>query len=895
MCAGIKDAVAVLQSSDSKRVITERREQQDVAVAFMFPGQGAQYVNMGLSLYREEPLFRANVDVCSELLALELGVDVRTVLYPDPTQTETAQHRITETYITQPALFVIEYALAQLWMKWGIQPAAVIGHSLGEYVAACVAGVLSRDDALMLVAKRARLMQEMEGGAMLAVLLPERELEPLLSSDLAVAAVNSPLLTVVSGPYLAVENLRTKLGERGVESRDIRTSHAFHSAMMDPVLGSFAEFVSHVKISPPRIPWISCLSGDWIDTIQATDANYWTEQLRRTVRFAAGVEKLLAGPATALLEVGPGSALSAFVKQHPNRSAEHVVLTSLHHSHDSELELNAMLQSLGQLWIAGAQVNWPSVHKETTHRRISLPTYPFERKRYWIDPPKPSFTSFPERIGDEPDNGKLALLQDDRRSAIADPKEEQMRLAHTGISSTGGKARILETLKNIMHDLSGIDPASIDGSSTFVELGFDSLLMTRLVAEMKKRFGVRVLLRRLFEDLTTIEQIASHLAQEAPSRFVPPAEASTPTCATETIPAQPAPTASGEVSGNFAEMGLLLQRQLELVKQHVDILSRQIPGATSATSDGRGGKRSLRLADAPKTFGRRVRAFGPFKPVKGAQTAPLSNAQQKYIKKFITGYNERTRGSKSHAERYRTCLSDPRTVAGFRREWKEAVYPVVSRSSRGCRIIDVDGNEYLDILMGFGAHLFGHSPPFLREALGYALDTDISLGPQSVLAGEAAELFCRLTGAGRMTYAQGGSEAVLGALRIARTVTGKDRIAMFYGSYHGRVDCVVARPTVINGKIHAVPQVPGIPRHMVSDVLILDYGDPASVEIIRNFADELAAVIVEPVQSRNPSNQPRDFLHQLRAVTEQHDMALVFDEIVTGFRTIRAVHRPGLE
>ena len=305
----------------------------------------------------------------------------------------------------------------------------------------------------------------------------------------------------------------------------------------------------------------------------------------------------------------------------------------------------------------------------------------------------------------------------------------------------------------------------------------------------------------------------------------------------------------------------------------------------SAISDGGGGERSVRLADAPKTFGRSVKGFGPFKPVKRAQTTPLSNAQQKYINEFITGYNERTRSSKSHAERYRAWLSDPRTVAGFRREWKEAVYPIVSQSSQGCRIVDADGNEYIDILMGFGAHLFGHSPAFLRKALANAVDTDISLGPQSVLAGEAAELLCRMTGAGRMTYAQGGSEAVLGALRIARTVTGKDRIAMFSGSYHGRVDCVVVRPTVINGKIHAVPQVPGIPDHMVSDVLVLDYGDPASVEIIRNFADELAAVIVEPVQSRNPSNQPREFLHQLRAVTEQHNIALVFDEIITGFRT----------
>ena len=387
ICYDINDAVTALQSPQSKRVITEHRERRDASVAFMFPGQGGQYVDMGRALYETEPIFRTNVDECAEVLKSELGLDIRSILYPEPSQTMAGEKKITETLIAQPALFVVEYALSQLWLDWAIEPQAVIGHSLGEYVAACVCGVMSRDDALRLVAGRARLMQQLPEGAMLAVRLPAKDLEPLLSEPLAVAAYNAPSLTVVSGPKEAIQSLQSQLRGSHTGTRLISTSHAFHSQMMDSILEPFVELVTTVKLSSPQIPWVSCLTGDWITSAQATDPGYWTRQLREPVRFMDAVQKLFMDPHRILLEIGPGTTLSTFAKQHPDKSADHVELASFQQPHDVSNEMQSMLQSLGRLWIGGKKVAWPRVHGGVLRQRLHLPTYPFEPKRFWIEPP----------------------------------------------------------------------------------------------------------------------------------------------------------------------------------------------------------------------------------------------------------------------------------------------------------------------------------------------------------------------------------------------------------------------------------------------------------------------------------------------------------------------------
>ncbi|WP_255992364.1 acyltransferase domain-containing protein, partial [Chitinolyticbacter albus] len=274
-------------------------------VVFLFPGQGAQYAGMAQGLYQEEPVFRDQVDrLCSGIVGA-LGEDLRHSLFPAAGEEAAAQERLQQTWLTQPALFVIEYALAQLLQHWGIVPAAMIGHSVGEYVAAAVAGVLRPEDALALVVERGRLMQQCAPGGMLAVPLSEAELAGELVDGLTLAAQNAPQLSVVSGPHAALDQLVTRLEVRGIEGRRLKTSHAFHSAMMEPILAAFRERVAATPRAVARIPYLSNLTGDWIEPSQTASPDYWAQQLRQAVRFSAGAERLLAAePEAVLLEVG---------------------------------------------------------------------------------------------------------------------------------------------------------------------------------------------------------------------------------------------------------------------------------------------------------------------------------------------------------------------------------------------------------------------------------------------------------------------------------------------------------------------------------------------------------------------------------------------------------------
>lgn len=386
VCQSIEDAVTALESSDPQQVLTQFQESCNRPIVFMFPGQGAQYANMGRELYQTEPIFKEQIDNCAHLLKPHLELDLRDILYPTDAQTTAATEQLKQTSITQPALFVIEYALAQLWMAWGMRPHSMIGHSVGEYVAACLAGVFSLKDALALVAIRGQLMQQLPPSAMLSVSLPEPEIQPFLRENLSIGAINGPSTCVVSGSAEAVDELHNRLTEQGISCRKLHTSHAFHSPMMNPILEEFTAQVKKVSLHPPQIPFISNVTGTWITAAQATDPSYWAKHLRQTVRFSRGIGELLKQPNSLLLEVGPGRTLSTFAKQHKANNA--VVLSTLRHPQEQQSDVEFLLKTLGKLWLAGIQVNWSGFYANEQRQRIPLPTYPFERQRYWIEPPK---------------------------------------------------------------------------------------------------------------------------------------------------------------------------------------------------------------------------------------------------------------------------------------------------------------------------------------------------------------------------------------------------------------------------------------------------------------------------------------------------------------------------
>ncbi|MBE9190287.1 SDR family NAD(P)-dependent oxidoreductase [Gloeocapsopsis crepidinum LEGE 06123] len=377
VCQSISDAVSALKAKEPQKVLPPTEAN---SITFMFPGQGSQYVNMARELY-EYKQFQEEVDRCCLILKPHLGLDLRSIIYPR--ELEKAAIQLKQTSLAQPALFVIEYALAKLWMSWGIVPQAAIGHSIGEYVAACLAGVISIEDTLALVAWRGKLMQQMPAGAMLSVALSEAELKPLLHENLSLAASNAPNLCVVSGNFKSVDAFEEKLISLGVNCRRLHTSHAFHSQMMEPVLEPFIKQLKNIKLNSPQIPFISNLTGTWITAEQATDVNYWAQHLRHTVLFNAGILTLLQEENRIFLEVGAGRTLSTLVKQH--QSLQQLVLPSLRHPQEEKSDIACLLHTLGQLWLAGVEINWSGFYSSEKRHRLPLPTYPFERQRYWID------------------------------------------------------------------------------------------------------------------------------------------------------------------------------------------------------------------------------------------------------------------------------------------------------------------------------------------------------------------------------------------------------------------------------------------------------------------------------------------------------------------------------
>lgn len=860
------------------------RHFENPAVVFCFPGQGVQSVGMGRKLYETEPIFRQHLDRCDTILTPLLGESLLNILYPAET-TEAAQARLNQTLYAQPAIFAFEYALAQLWLSWGIRPAAMVGHSIGEYVAACLSGVFSLEDALQLVSARCHLMQDLPGGSMLAVRKDEQTIAHLIDADLDLAAVNGPQLCVVSGPHAAIEAFAAKLDKEKISHRKLATSHAFHSKMVEPALLPFAEAVRKITFHPPAIPYVSTLTGNWMTAEEVAQPEYWTRQLRHTVRFADALRELAKTPERIFLEVGPAETLIQLIRQTTGTGNNApAILASLAGTRDGVPEDKSILQALGSLWTLGATPNWQAFHEGYSRKRVLLPTYPFERKRHWIEQPQQQvLQTIPEA---QLLNTTPAVTAPRISSAEAEPVST--------LTTITQDATMLAEVKALLADLSGMDMAEAEPDASFLELGFDSLFLTQLTQALQGKYQVKLTFRQIMESFPTLGTLASHLEANVAPALRAPATAVVATPAPVQAPAVSqsiaVPAISGDQTSSYASLfASQLQAVTGLINQQLEILRGQsvsVPATVTIPATQAAPVTTAATTSATQSQTEEIKpakpVFTPFKPLQRGDAGGLNIVQENYLKNFLHSYNARTRTSKEYTQQYRSIFADGRVVSGFNAQTKEIVYPIVVDRAKGAYLWDKDGNRYIDILNGYGAILYGHSPDFIVEAVHKQLDIGFAIGPQTELAGECASLIRDLTGVDRVTFCNTGSEAVMGAMRLARTVTGRNLVVVFSGDYHGSFDEVLVKSV---GNQRTMPAAPGIPRESVSNMLVLDYGTPEALEIIRKRANEIAAVLVEPVQSRHPELRPLEFLQEVRRITEQSGSALIFDEVVTGFRT----------
>jgi acyl transferase domain-containing protein len=533
VCRDAAAAAGLLQSRTPAQVFTAVSASRRRPVAFLLPGLGDQYLDMGRGLYESEPEFAGHVDHCSELLQPLLGVDLRKTMYPDPRVRQQNEVRTEErmnfrnlvqrarednsptlqeihrTLWAQPALFVIEYALAKLWMSWGIVPESMMGYSIGEYVAACLAGVISLEDSLRVLAARAQKIEALAPGAMLAIAGSEAEVRPLLTPEISMAGINGKSLCVVAGTPEAVDALQQRLVREGeLVCRRLLATHAFHSPLMAPVAEELTTLARSIRLSPPKIPYISNVTGKPITDAEATDAAYWARHLTQPVQFTAGLQHMCS-TAPVFLEVGPGQMLTSLAEQYlaGMGAADRVTLASLPHASDAQPDRAFILSTLGNLWLAGIEPDWAGVHRDERRSRVLLPTYPFERQSYWLTPrrrPQKQQEAEPAKAA-----AAAASVAQEFVSTSQGLKPEgngvENSRSHLGAEFVAPGNSTEQKIVEIWEELLGVHPIGIHDE--FLRLGGNSLLAIKVAAELREAFQIEVPLVALLNS-PTVSDIA---------------------------------------------------------------------------------------------------------------------------------------------------------------------------------------------------------------------------------------------------------------------------------------------------------------------------------------------------------------------------------------------------
>jgi amino acid adenylation domain-containing protein len=538
-------AATQLRSAEVAAACARGRPARQSDVVFLFPGQGATYPGMGRGLYGSEPAFRTAFDECADALAPEFGFDLRERAFSDDDEA------LLPTAIMQPATFAIEYALARVWLHRGLAPAAMIGHSVGEFVAATLAGVFTLPDALRLVARRGSLMQAQPPGGMLSVRLALEALISRMPADVSLAAENAPGSCVVAGTLDAIARFQAQLEADGIACRALRTSHAFHSPMMEPVVAPFRDEVAALKLSAPMLPLVSTATGDWLDAAGALSPDYWASHLREPVRFASALGKVLDTPSRVLLEVGPRASLSALSRQHPGVQQHHIAAVATLADSPSA-EPASLRLAAGQLWARGVALDPAMFDDRSVRRRMRLPTYPFERQRFWVEAPSATASNVVALLAGAQHASSASIERDAPMPhlVVAGGAPTASRQQAPGDDRSAG---LIRQLKAMFEDMSGIGISDSDENANFIELGLDSLMLTQIASQLQKMFATRITFRQLMGECASLERLAAVLAQQQALESEP---MSTNAPAAPVVPevALPAPTTLALSSHALAAM-----------------------------------------------------------------------------------------------------------------------------------------------------------------------------------------------------------------------------------------------------------------------------------------------------------------------------------------------------
>lgn len=746
----------------SEAIFSGQGRSRRPTVGFVYAGQGAGSISQHQCLYELEPIFKKAVDHCAAHLRSRSQIDLQELLFQD----KGLMSDCCRPDIVQPALFTIQYAMTQLLISWGIRPDFVIGHSFGEYLAACTAGTLSLGDALNLAADSGKIMHRLGGGGAMYVLGTDRNrIEEAIKSAgglVAVAAHNADDLFVIAGRQDSVTEVALVLKEHCHIWEQLSVDVGYHSYHVEPVLGEIERLAAAVQFQQPKIPWISTLTGSRVSRLLLTSGQYWRRQAREPVMFAQALRAALREGCDLFVDLGVTAAnasMGAHILEDPTRWCTGVS--------SSEEPYNDLYRTIARLYVFGIDISWSHVNLGRARERVGLPTYPFARNVLTRD----GATT----------HHRWAMKQSNK--VVSD--------------------KLIAEIQALVRQFLELPDQVIDVDLPLVELGANSLSIAGLAECLSHRYDVRMQLRDFFDQFSTVSSIAAHVEESS--------------------------------RGN-------------------ENMSVGDPAVRSAS-----GHTILPAFEQSRT----IESHRPVDPT------------------FVAAYTAKTKTSRVIAQRSRTVLADSRGIAGFRPSLKDMQYPIVAERAAGSHIWDVDGNEYIDIAMGFGVQLFGHSAPPLVSAIERSLSNGLLLGPQSGLAEGVARRICSVTATERCVFTNSGSEAVMLAVRLARAFTGRKLIAVFEGSYHGFYDGTLA---VAGGEGYGRPGSSGVPNSVANDVLVLPYGELESIRVLKAHAHELAAVIVEPVQSRRPQLQPREFLVELRNLTRRAGIVLVFDEVILGFR-----------